>query len=1749
MLAAVSMMLPDELEWVLQMLGYNWPTADEDKLRDSAALWRQFGEDVTELHTAANTSARMVTAHNAGESIDAFTKTYAKFDGGGGSDGYLANAAQAAFIIANVMEACAYLVEFAKWAVIAQLIALAIEILAAHAAAPFTFGLSEVAGLGATQVTRLIVRRLLDELKQALMEAIVEAMKEPAISAIEAIITDLVRQTVNVGFGAQEGYDVGATIKAGGTAGLEALRQTPQTLAEGVRDSLGQKAGNRFHHAIDSRIDGYDGSSGTPGSNSGDGVDGSSGSGDGSGESDSGSSNSSDSSSSGSDSANSTRTNTGTGPGTNIGSGISADTGGTDIGAPDVGAGPDWGSGSGQSPSSSDSPFSRPTPSQSGPSLSDFDDPTPGGASPNTPDSNGSSGTPNTSGPSHTGGGSSVSGLSSPSPQSAPASASSGGTSSSPGGGTIGTQIDGLAASVPTQSNAAPIPTTSDPSPAGTGGRADGGSGVPTSPVAPSTAGGLGGSHHGSGASAGTSSAAGPTSPTPNSAAARHPSAGTPGTPGTPSSTGTGPASTPSPTSPTTPRSTPASTPDGRIPGTADGRTPGTADGRSPGTPDARTPAQRTPGSTTPGDGSTPRNHPGTTPGDRTPPRSNPRSTTPNDGTTPRNTTDPTGGTRTHTPGQNPSTTTPSQNPAQSSPHRTASPSTSTPTATPSTSTGGGSERTSTPNSGTPNSSTQPGPTTNPTTQGTPGTPNHPSTGSSPTRPPHQPAGSTPNTPNAPQQPAAQSHKPDNTPPDSQQQQRQQVTAVPIHTVITTPSTSGSPSHAASATPQPPGSPEADNSGTPKDQPQQDSLDDIRADLDHSPGGLSEPDPSDQQALVDAVPHNEDGTPERFPDPFGPWAQLQNDGGNTVPGRSNNCADCSRSFLETWYGNPQVSAPRTVDLDENGKHNPFTPEDNANDNQIRWTGAAHTYAGPGNDPDTAGNIASTLQQAGPGSAAIVQVDWPGGGGHAFNVVNHNGKIVWIDTQSGEVSDKPLHIDKAKHVWHIPLDADRNPIDTSKPDDKDTEDSKSQNDEAQDQNGDASQQENSENHGQPENNQNPQNDTSDDTLTQGDSTDAATDSPKPTAPPSSDASNNADPTQPSTADPSTSKPDGTADGREPSPGTPRTPDQQSRPDEATRPDSSSEHRQLSTDTRTATDTANDPTPNRDTPQQNATPSDPRTSIPHQQSTDPRATDPRTADPRTMDPRTSDPRASDPRTSDPRASDPRTSDPRTSAPHRDTPTQKRPETDERPDSQRPNTTQQPDETRTDHADDPRSETPHKNRSETSDGTRPEVPHQSPMDDHRDHPSDMNEDSAVPRRESLPDGKNADAANYVKDSINGKKPLYGDIAAENTQQPSQPTSPERPSGPADPAGNSSNDDVESRRQRDLDMLARANSKDPKDKAWFEKYYHPKSGYRRSVTAPAEDGRPVPQLHPTGDPDTPWMLANDAPDADPESYIDEGEHKGDREEKISEKNLELLDKYAKARQDAINADRQPHLDRQAAKEAYEANKTPENLKRFQEADAKHSPLHGKMTRASEDYGEAVAEFHVMPQHFEDHNRVDDRAMGNNRFDQIWMDPSKNPPEFVVVEAKGSTTAELGQRRGIPSEQGSGQAVSSGDPGQGHDEGAQNEDEAGQDEPTPGVPKVRQGTRPYFETILHEMEKRALANEKNAKTDTELEAAQAERRLARDLRKALNANPSRVKYILVKGNSAGGEHQGYEMKQFDIRTEAEKESDADSTT
>ncbi|WP_037839406.1 toxin glutamine deamidase domain-containing protein, partial [Streptomyces sp. NRRL S-337] len=66
-----------------------------------------------------------------------------------------------------------------------------------------------------------------------------------------------------------------------------------------------------------------------------------------------------------------------------------------------------------------------------------------------------------------------------------------------------------------------------------------------------------------------------------------------------------------------------------------------------------------------------------------------------------------------------------------------------------------------------------------------------------------------------------------------------------------------------------------------------------------------------------------------------------------------------------------------------------------------------------------------LRNNGHGSQAVIVTQDNNGRAHAWNVVNHNGKITYVDAQTGKTSNKPLH-DGTNGVHAIPLNADRRP---------------------------------------------------------------------------------------------------------------------------------------------------------------------------------------------------------------------------------------------------------------------------------------------------------------------------------------------------------------------------------------------------------------------------------------------------------------------------------------------------------------------------------------------------------------------------------------------------------------------------------------------------------------------------------------------------------------------------------------------------
>ncbi|MDG9716423.1 hypothetical protein [Streptomyces sp. DH24] len=264
-----------------------------------------------------------------------------------------------------------------------------------------------------------------------------------------------------------------------------------------------------------------------------------------------------------------------------------------------------------------------------------------------------------------------------------------------------------------------------------------------------------------------------------------------------------------------------------------------------------------------------------------------------------------------------------------------------------------------------------------------------------------------------------------------------------------------------------------------------------------------------------------------------------------------------------------------------------------------------------------------------------------------------------------------------------------------------------------------------------------------------------------------------------------------------------------------------------------------------------------------------------------------------------------------------------------------------------------------------------------------------------------------------------------------------------------------------------------------YFEDFYK-SNGNRKNLDFVDESGRTPPQLT-RESPQHPWTSVRDAPEPLPPNYLGDAV-KGGRET-ASPEALARLDEAAANRHHAVNYDQAAGRHKAEAVEAHKTSPTPESELTQLERTNEYKAAHRDMRDNAEAYGEAIAEHHVIPEHYPNATRepLDGPLNGNDQFDQVWR---REDGGFVVVEAKSSTTTDLGARN------------------------------------LPNGKRVSQGTREYFLDILDEMRKRGEDNPNELLLADELEAA-----LAR----------GDVDYIVVKGQKNAGEYAGYSMRNFDI--------------
>ncbi|MBT1180774.1 hypothetical protein JS531_02055 [Bifidobacterium sp. CP2] len=114
-----------------------------------------------------------------------------------------------------------------------------------------------------------------------------------------------------------------------------------------------------------------------------------------------------------------------------------------------------------------------------------------------------------------------------------------------------------------------------------------------------------------------------------------------------------------------------------------------------------------------------------------------------------------------------------------------------------------------------------------------------------------------------------------------------------------------------------------------------------------------------------------------------------------------NCADCARAFEAAWRGYGVEAAGRLLvpEATSDPEHPVTLASGERLDVTEQW--AHESYA-----PTDARTLYRRLDEAGPGASAIVSSHWADAeghiSGHAYNVVNHEGRILVADAQTHEV---------------------------------------------------------------------------------------------------------------------------------------------------------------------------------------------------------------------------------------------------------------------------------------------------------------------------------------------------------------------------------------------------------------------------------------------------------------------------------------------------------------------------------------------------------------------------------------------------------------------------------------------------------------------------------------------------------------------------------------------------------------------------
>ncbi|MBR7836811.1 hypothetical protein KDL01_26255 [Actinospica durhamensis] len=218
----MSIVLPSELAWVLNMLGFTWPNIDEDQMRDGASRLRTLAGELNDKHGGTASQISSMLANNSSEAMREFGVFWQKLSGK-----HLPDVIKGLDLLAEALEVGAEVIVGMKTACIVQIGVLAGEILADQAAAAVTFGAAEAAIPEEVAVTDGILDEIVAQAKKQVVGYVEQVLLGPLFDAAKSAAENIATQLVGDALGVQSGFSlsaVGSAAKSGAETGLEGIK-------------------------------------------------------------------------------------------------------------------------------------------------------------------------------------------------------------------------------------------------------------------------------------------------------------------------------------------------------------------------------------------------------------------------------------------------------------------------------------------------------------------------------------------------------------------------------------------------------------------------------------------------------------------------------------------------------------------------------------------------------------------------------------------------------------------------------------------------------------------------------------------------------------------------------------------------------------------------------------------------------------------------------------------------------------------------------------------------------------------------------------------------------------------------------------------------------------------------------------------------------------------------------------------------------------------------------------------------------------------------------------------------------------------------------------------------------------------------------------------------------------------------------------------------------------------------------------